>query len=73
MTIDCANAIQKYNVGIKCATITPDEKRVEGKLSTSEVGSYLTKAANAVRDIHLGLSVLILQKSQGSFILPRCF
>jgi isocitrate dehydrogenase len=29
VTIDSAHAIQKYNVGIKCATITPDEKRVE--------------------------------------------
>lgn len=29
VTIDAANAIRKYNVGIKCATITPDEKRVE--------------------------------------------
>lgn len=29
ITIDAANAIKKYNVGIKCATITPDEKRVE--------------------------------------------
>lgn len=29
VTIDSANAIKKYNVGIKCATITPDEKRVE--------------------------------------------
>lgn len=29
VTIDCAQAIKKYNVGIKCATITPDEKRVE--------------------------------------------
>lgn len=29
VTIDCANAIKQYNVGIKCATITPDEKRVE--------------------------------------------
>ncbi|XP_067937629.1 isocitrate dehydrogenase [NADP] cytoplasmic-like [Watersipora subatra] len=29
VTIDCANAIAKYHVGIKCATITPDEKRVE--------------------------------------------
>lgn len=29
VTIECANAIKKYNVGIKCATITPDEKRVE--------------------------------------------
>ncbi|MEA4983626.1 MAG: NADP-dependent isocitrate dehydrogenase [Paludibacter sp.] len=29
VTIDAANAILKYNVGIKCATITPDEARVE--------------------------------------------
>ena len=29
ITIDCAKAIKKYNVGIKCATITPDEGRVE--------------------------------------------
>ena len=28
VTIDCANAIKKYNVGVKCATITPDEARV---------------------------------------------
>jgi isocitrate dehydrogenase len=27
ITIDSANAIKKYNVGIKCATITPDEAR----------------------------------------------
>ncbi len=29
VTIDCAEAIKKYNVGIKCATITPDEERVK--------------------------------------------
>jgi len=29
VTIDAAEAIKKYNVGIKCATITPDEGRVE--------------------------------------------
>ncbi|MDD3267352.1 MAG: NADP-dependent isocitrate dehydrogenase, partial [Burkholderiales bacterium] len=28
VTIDAANAIKQYNVGIKCATITPDEDRV---------------------------------------------
>ncbi len=28
ITVDAANAILKYNVGIKCATITPDENRV---------------------------------------------
>ena len=30
VTVDCANAIKKYSVGIKCATITPDEARVTG-------------------------------------------
>ncbi|MET9337209.1 NADP-dependent isocitrate dehydrogenase [Nonomuraea sp. NPDC003804] len=29
VTIDAANAINKYGVGVKCATITPDEARVE--------------------------------------------
>jgi isocitrate dehydrogenase len=29
VTVDSALAIKKYNVGIKCATITPDEKRLE--------------------------------------------
>jgi len=29
ITIDCANAIKKNGVGIKCATITPDETRVK--------------------------------------------
>src|SRR3984893_832554 len=29
ITIDSANAAQKYGVGVKCATITPDEARVK--------------------------------------------
>ena len=29
ITVDAAEAIKKHNVGIKCATITPDEDRVE--------------------------------------------
>ena len=29
VTLDAAHAIAKYNVGIKCATITPDEARVQ--------------------------------------------
>ncbi len=28
ITVDAANAIKKYGVGVKCATITPDEARV---------------------------------------------
>jgi isocitrate dehydrogenase len=29
VTINAANAIKEFNVGIKCATITPDEQRVQ--------------------------------------------
>ena len=29
VTIDSANAIKKHGVGVKCATITPDEARVK--------------------------------------------
>lgn len=37
VTVDAAEAIQKYSVGIKCATITPDEGRVkEFNLKKSE-------------------------------------
>ena len=32
VTIEAAEAIKKYNVGIKCATITPDEARVKGTI-----------------------------------------
>jgi isocitrate dehydrogenase len=29
VTVDAANAIKEFGVGVKCATITPDEQRVE--------------------------------------------
>jgi isocitrate dehydrogenase len=29
ITIDCANAVKEFGVGVKCATITPDEDRVK--------------------------------------------
>lgn len=29
VTVESAEAVQKYSVGVKCATITPDEARVE--------------------------------------------
>lgn len=38
VTIDAAEAIKKYGVGVKCATITPDEARVkEFKLKKSKL------------------------------------
>jgi len=40
VTVDAANAIKKYSVGVKCATITPDEGRVkEFKLKKSKYPS----------------------------------
>jgi isocitrate dehydrogenase len=38
VTIDAAEAIKKYSVGVKCATITPDEARVkEFRLKKSKI------------------------------------
>lgn len=38
VTVDAAEAIKKYGVGVKCATITPDEARVEEfKLKKSRI------------------------------------
>ena len=37
ITIDAANAIKEHGVGVKCATITPDEERVEGVQPQTDV------------------------------------
>jgi len=44
VTVECANAIKKYNVGVKCATITPDEVRVEGYYSVFSF-SFMLRAS----------------------------
>lgn len=36
---DAAAAILKYNVGVKCSTITPDEERVKGNTFILLLGS----------------------------------
>ena len=41
ITIDCANAIKKFGVGIKCATITPDENRVKFGNGKPKMGAPL--------------------------------
>ncbi len=40
VTIDSALATQKYNVAVKCATITPDEARVEGMAQLSSAFTW---------------------------------
>ena len=37
VTIDAAHAIRQYGVGVKCATITPDEARVDGVQAQEDV------------------------------------
>jgi isocitrate dehydrogenase len=44
VTVDAAEAIKKYSVGVKCATITPDEERVKEfnlKKSTSSISQAI--------------------------------
>jgi isocitrate dehydrogenase len=48
VTIDAANAIKKYNVGIKCATITPDEERVKGRLMFLYLDDLRLKSLNII-------------------------
>jgi isocitrate dehydrogenase len=60
VTIDAARAIQKYNVGIKCATITPDEARVKGFLSLFPNDNYnvQTKSKHPLQKLQKSLLLL---------------
>ena len=40
LLVDAANAIKKYGVGVKCATITPDEARVK-EFKLKKCGDHL--------------------------------
>ena len=43
VTIDAANAIKEHGVGVKCATITPDEARVKKSLGCGKCGNRRTE------------------------------
>ena len=51
ITVDASNAIKQYGVGVKCATITPDEARVEairtGPVRPRPPGADLRRPARA--------------------------
>jgi isocitrate dehydrogenase len=49
VTVDAAKAIQQYNVGIKCATITPDEARVKGTCKERYFSSCCKNIASFLR------------------------
>jgi len=60
VTIDAAYAILKHNVGIKCATITPDEERVEGKCS-----AFITATSNVRRRHRWEVILIWILKTNG--------
>ena len=57
VTTQCAEAIKKYHIGIKCATITPDDKRVKEfglknlKVEVSGPGSGRESALRSLQSI----------------------
>lgn len=56
VTVDAAEAIQKYSVGVKCATITPDEQRVEEfKLKKSESEEAISGVASCTGSLECSL------------------
>ena len=71
ITVDAANAIKQYGVGVKCATITPDEARVE------EFGlKQMWKSPNGtIRNILGGVvfrePIVILSSVSSRFSMPR--
>ena len=49
ITIDSANATKEYGVAVKCATITPDEDRVEALVARGQALSLDEAIAHARR------------------------
>lgn len=79
VTIDSAVATKKYNVAVKCATITPDEDRVEGEFFRHCVGSYQSLLIVVIGSvgvlkwiIQLGLQMVKTGFFYQSLSLRRC-
>jgi isocitrate dehydrogenase len=63
VTLDAAEAIKKYSVGVKCATITPDEARVkEFNLKQSKLTGYFSVTATPAADFTTFLLSLVACK-----------
>ena len=76
ITVDCAHAIKKYGVGIKCATITPDEARVtEFKLNSLTLASSGVIVAHFIPTpyflIACAQSTVILSEVLSLLLIPK--
>jgi isocitrate dehydrogenase len=56
VTVEAAEAIKKYGVGVKCATITPDEARVEEFKLKKSKPHCLTSLNNSLTSLQVWLS-----------------
>ena len=69
VTVDAANAIKKYGVGVKCATITPNAQRVK-EYNLTQIRRYAlisvvhthhnARGLGIVEYFYLSLAVLVL-------------
>jgi len=67
VTIDSANAIKKVGVGIKCATITPDENRIK-EFKLKDLINY---SSNLYQEQGFDLSNKTLHKDLTNFLMER--
>ena len=65
VTVDSAEAIKKYSVGVKCATITPDEARVK-EFKLKEMWRSPNGTVSASVDAHLATLSPLVDPRQAS-------
>ena len=70
VTIDAAHAIQKHHVGVKCATITPDEARVKEfglkKMWKSPNGTIRNILGGTIFPVFMGLLQSLTTTARGT-------
>lgn len=72
VTIDSALATKKYNVAVKCATITPDEARVEGEATGNQaMGFGETALIDCVSPFSLFLKILFRVQAEENVEEPQ--
>jgi isocitrate dehydrogenase len=78
VTLDAADAIKKYSVGVKCATITPDEARVkEFNLKQSMLDPLpnfcvRTRLGQLGKSLHTNLLLLFYSVALTQWHHPQC-
>lgn len=72
VTVDAAAAIGRIGVGIKCATITPDEQRVKGEEGEEEFRPLPANEASLALRFCAFVRVLFRVRSFGNVEISKC-